>query len=79
MVLALEPSSWRDLVAFRAVERVAALGLGLVMRSSEEHAAPSAAPPQPRPGKNTRRGRTPKHPLQFATATLQSEQKASQL
>jgi hypothetical protein len=31
---------------------VAALGLGLVMRSSEVHAAPSAAPPQPRPGKS---------------------------
>src|SRR5258706_3972164 len=38
---------------FRAVERVAAFGLvlGLVMGSSEVHAAPSAAPPQPRPGK----------------------------
>src|SRR5467141_4280109 len=41
------------LAAFRAVERVAAFGLvlGLVMGSSEVHAAPSAAPPQPRPGK----------------------------
>src|ERR1700694_5585704 len=39
------------LTAFRAVERVAAFGLvlGLVMGSSEVHAAPSAAPPQPRP------------------------------
>src|SRR6266446_7169910 len=41
------------LPAFRAVERAAAfrLDLGLVMGSSEVHAAPSAAPPQPRPGK----------------------------
>src|ERR1700694_3744207 len=40
------------LAVFRAVERVAAFGLvlGLVMGSSEVHAAPSAAPPQPRPG-----------------------------
>src|SRR5712664_4908758 len=37
------------LAVFRAVERVAAfLVLGLVMGSSEVHAAPSAAPPQPR-------------------------------
>src|SRR5712672_3555401 len=41
------------LAVFRTVERVAAfdLDLGLVMGSSEVHAAPSAAPPQPRPGK----------------------------
>src|SRR5258708_5080407 len=41
------------LLAFRAGKRVAAFGLdlGLVMGSSEVHAAPSAAPPQPRPGK----------------------------
>src|SRR6476660_6857530 len=38
------------LAVFRAVERVAAFGL--VMGSSEVHAAPSAAPPQPRPGKS---------------------------
>src|ERR1700676_5089626 len=40
------------LAAFRAAERVAALGLdlGLVMGSSEVDATPSAAPPQPRPG-----------------------------
>jgi hypothetical protein len=40
------------LAVFRAVERVATFGLvlGLVMESSEVHAAPSAAPPQPRPG-----------------------------
>jgi hypothetical protein len=40
------------LAVFRAVERVATFGLvlGLVMGSSEVHAAPSAAPPQPRPG-----------------------------
>src|SRR5467141_1783583 len=42
------------LAVFRAVERVAAFGLvlGLVMGSSEVHAAPSAAPPQPRLGKS---------------------------
>jgi hypothetical protein len=42
------------LAVFRAVERVAAFGLvlGLVMGSSEVYAAPSAAPPQPRPGKH---------------------------
>jgi hypothetical protein len=41
------------LLVFRAVERVAAFGLdlGLVMGSSWVRAAPSAAPPQPRPGK----------------------------
>jgi hypothetical protein len=40
------------LAVFRPVERVAAfdLDLGLVMGSSEVHAAPSAAPSQPRPG-----------------------------
>ena len=45
----------RDLILldFREAERVAALvvDLGLVMGSSEVHATPSAAPPQPRPGK----------------------------
>jgi hypothetical protein len=48
------------LAAFRAVERVAAFGLdlGLVMGSSEVDATPAAAPPQPRPGQNTRQGRT---------------------
>src|SRR5256885_14623662 len=47
------------LAVFRAVERVAAFGLvlGLVMGSSEVHAAPSAAPPQPRPGKSPEIGR----------------------
>src|ERR1700704_3593368 len=42
------------LAVFRAVERVSAFGLDLdlVMGSSEVHAAPSAAPPQPRPGKS---------------------------
>src|ERR1700692_2062848 len=42
------------LAVFRAVERVAAfdLDLDLVMGSSEVHATPSAAPPQPRPGKS---------------------------
>jgi hypothetical protein len=38
------------LAVLRAIERVAAFGLvlDLVMGSSEVHAAPSAAPPQPR-------------------------------
>jgi hypothetical protein len=42
-----------DLLVFREAERVVALGfdLGLVMGSSEVFAAPSAAPPQPRPSK----------------------------
>jgi hypothetical protein len=42
-----------NLLDFREAERVAALvvDLGLVMGSSEVHATPSAAPPQPRPGK----------------------------
>jgi hypothetical protein len=40
-----------DLLDFGEAERVAALAvdLGLVMGSSEVHATPSAAPPQPRP------------------------------
>jgi hypothetical protein len=39
-----------DLLVDREVERAAAFGLdlGLVMGSSEVHATPSAAPPQPR-------------------------------
>jgi hypothetical protein len=42
-----------DLLDFGEAERLAALAidLGLVMGSSEVHATPSAAPPQPRPGK----------------------------
>src|SRR5712672_3255453 len=42
------------LAVLRTVERVAAFGLdlGLVTGFSEVHAAPSAAPPQPRPGKS---------------------------
>jgi hypothetical protein len=42
-----------DLLVDREVERTAAFGLdlGLVMGSSEVRATPSAAPPQPRPGK----------------------------
>ena len=62
------------LAVFRAVERVAAFGLvlGLVMGSSEVYAAPSAAPPQPRPGNFIRQGRTLKRALgaQVTTATL---------
>jgi hypothetical protein len=50
------------LLIFRGAERVATLvfDLGLVMGSSEVNATPSAAPPQPRPGKTTRQGKTPK-------------------
>jgi hypothetical protein len=46
--------------AFRAGERVAALGLdlGLFIGSSEVCATPSAASPQPRPRKFTRQGQT---------------------
>src|ERR1700676_2896966 len=49
------------LAVFRAVERVAAFGFVfcLVMGSSEVHAAPSAAPPRPRPAQITRQGQTP--------------------
>jgi hypothetical protein len=61
-----------DLLDFGEAERVAALAidLGLVMGSSEVHATPSAAPPQPRPGQVIRQGRTlkrafrPKSPQQ---------------
>src|SRR3981189_1584782 len=51
------------LAVFRG-ERMAALGFDLVllMGSSEVHATPSAAPPQPRPDKSARQGRTPKRP-----------------
>jgi hypothetical protein len=51
-----------NLLDFREAERVAALvvDLGLVMGSSEVHATPSAAPPQPRPGKFTGQGQIPK-------------------
>ena len=50
------------LLDFGEAERVTALAvdLGLVMGSSEVHATPSAAPPQPRPGQNSRQGKTPK-------------------
>src|SRR6266404_463798 len=43
-----------NLLDFREAERMAALvvDLGLVMGSSEVHAAPSVAPPQPRLGKS---------------------------
>src|SRR5258708_752829 len=70
------------LLAFRAGKRAAAFGLdlGLVMGSSEVHAAPSAAPPQPRLGKTPGRARSrgePRSP-QVTTATLRSDKKASQ-
>src|SRR5258708_4544322 len=70
------------LAVFRTVERVAAFGLvlGLVMGSSEVHAAPSAAPPQPRPAQITGRARPRRapQPPQVTAATLRSETKASQ-
>src|SRR5258707_8447260 len=61
-----------SLAVFRVVARVAVFGLdlGLVMGSSEVHAAPSAAPPQPRLGKTPGRARSrsapsrPKSPQQ---------------
>src|SRR6195256_3680604 len=48
-----------DLLVDREVERAAAFSfdLGLVMGSSEVRATPSAAPPQPRPGKTPGRAR----------------------
>ena len=70
-----------NLLDFREAERVAALvvDLGLVMGSSEVHATPSAAPPQPRPGKlpGRARSRSAPQPPQVTTATLQSSPKAS--
>src|SRR6266404_4605439 len=70
------------LLAFRAGKRAAAFGLdlGLVMGSSEVHAAPSAAPPQPRLGKTPGRARSRGEPQspQVTTATLRSDKKASQ-
>jgi hypothetical protein len=70
-----------DLLDFGEAERVAALAvdLGLVMGSSEVHATPSAAPPQPRPGKLPGRARPRRapQPLQVTTATLRSRLKAS--
>jgi hypothetical protein len=49
------------LLVFRAIERALfGLDLGLFMGFSEVHAAPSAAPPQPRSGKITRQGPVPK-------------------
>src|SRR5258706_11392574 len=48
------------LAVLRTFGRVAAFGLdlGLVTGFSEVHAAPSAAPPQPRPGKSPGRARS---------------------
>jgi hypothetical protein len=64
-----------DLLVVRAVERVEALDLDFdldfVMRSSESYAAPSAAPPQPRPGKTPagqdREARIPHFKVTIAT------------
>src|SRR5260370_4036497 len=50
--------------------------LGLVMGSSEVHAAPSAAPPQP-PGQNTRQGQIPRRapvaPSHHSNAPIRQE------
>jgi hypothetical protein len=50
------------LTVLRAIERVVAFGLvlDLVIGSPEVYATPSAAPPRPRPGQNSRQGKTPK-------------------
>src|SRR5258706_9148442 len=67
-----------DLPVFRAVERDVTFGLdlGLVMGSSEVRAAPSAAPPQPHPGKSpgragprSRPSAAPDHPQQRSVPT----------
>src|SRR5882757_6215341 len=67
------------LAVFRTVERVAAFGLvlGLVMGSSEVHAAPSAAPPRPRLGKSPGRAGFRKRALaaRVTTAMLRSSPK----
>ena len=65
-----------DLLVVRAAERVEALDLDLdlVMGSSEVNATPSAAPPQPRPGK-TPAGQDPEARIRHfkvSTATLRS-------
>src|SRR5260370_28601815 len=67
------------LLAFRAGKRAAAFGLdlGLVMGSSEVHAAPSAAPPQPRLGKTPGRARIPRRapvaPSHHSNAPIRQE------
>src|SRR5258708_1291989 len=64
------------LAVLRTFGRVAAFGLdlGLVIGFSEVQAAPSAAPPQPRPGKSPGRAGpgSPSQPLHITTATLRS-------
>src|SRR5258708_3634164 len=69
------------LLDFREAERVAALvvDLALAMGSSEVHATPSAAPPQPRLGRSPGRARprSAPQPPQVTTATLRSSPKAS--
>src|ERR1019366_863068 len=67
-----------NLLDFREAERVAALvvDLGLVMGSSEVHATPSAAPPQPRPGKLPGRARSrsaPAAPSHHSNAPIKPE------
>ena len=68
-----------DLLVDREVERTAAFGLdlGLVMGSSEVRATPSAAPPQPRPGKSPggagSRKRTQAAPGDYSNAPIKDE------
>src|SRR5713226_6862528 len=67
------------LLVFRVVERAAVLvlDLALVMGSSEVHATPSVALPQPRPGKRPagQRPRSRPQPLQVTTAMLRTNPK----
>ena len=62
-----------DLLVVREAERVEALdldfGLDFVMRSSESYATPSAAPPQPRPGK-TPAGQDPEARIRHFKVTI---------
>jgi hypothetical protein len=64
-----------DLLDFDEAERVAALAvdLGLVMGSSEVHATPSAAPPQPRPGKLPGRARPRRAPSRSKSPQQRSD------
>jgi hypothetical protein len=63
------------LLDFRPVERVAAFGLDLLAMESPlgSSATPSAAPPQPCPGKITRRGRTLKEAQSRPAAQQRSD------
>src|ERR1700730_1207460 len=79
-----------DLLDFGEAERVAALAvdLGLVMGSSEVHATPSAAPPQPRrasyragpdPDARPSRSKTPQQRSDHARKLVISEQDSCSL